>query len=249
MSDIKKYCVANWKMYIHSKEITRFIKTFNRYILNNDVEIVLCPNYIDLYNLNTLLSNSNIKIGSQNISINKNGAYTGDISLDMLVSANCKFSIIGHSERRYNYNESDLLINKKLKILNNSSINPIICIGETIEEKESGDTFDVINHQLNTIFNNVDILEHKDYLIAYEPRWAIGTGVAADMETIKSVCSFIKNIIKTIDKNYCNLYLLYGGSVSETNASEILKIEDVDGFLIGSSSIKPEKFYKIYNKF
>ena len=107
----------------------------------------------------------------------------------------------------------------------------------------------MLSKQFNTIFKNVDIRDDKDYIIAYEPRWAIGTGVSADIETINSVFNFIKNIIKTIDKNYRNLYLLYGGSVNEINAPEILKVNGVDGFLIGSSSINPDQFYNIYNKF
>ena len=245
-----KYCIANWKMYIHSNEIKHFIDTFNNQNFNSNTEVVLCPNFIDLMLASSLISkNSNIKLGSQDVSCFSHGAYTGDVSLNMIKSINCEYAIIGHSERRLYHDETNSKINEKLKILNNSSITPIICIGETLEEKNLGKTFNIIESQLNEIFDGVDVLSNKKYLIAYEPRWAIGTGIAADIKTIHSVYNYIKNIIETIDKKYRNLYLLYGGSVNEKNASEILNVENIDGFLIGSSSIKPNQFYKIYNKF
>ena len=250
MQSRMKYCIANWKMYIHSNEIKHFIDTFNNQVFNSNTEVVLCPNFIDLMLASSLISNnSNIKLGSQDVSCFIHGAYTGDVSLNMIESINCEYAIIGHSERRLYHNETNSKINKKLRILNNSSITPIICIGETFEEKKLDKTFDIIKLQLNEIFNEVEILKDKNYLIAYEPRWAIGTGVAADVKTIYSVYSYIKNIIETINKKYRNLYLLYGGSVNEKNASEILMVENIDGFLIGSASINPDQFYKIYNKF
>ena len=250
MSNFNKFCIANWKMYIHGSEISTFIQKFKTFSLDSNAQIVLCPNHIDLPILNNLIENdSDIKYGAQDFSVHSKGSYTGDISINMLENINCKYAIVGHSERRLNYHETNSIINKKLKILNSTNINPIICIGETKEEKEAGITFDVLSNQLNTIFNNIEILKNKNYIIAYEPRWAIGTGVAADISTIRSTSLFVKNIIKTINENYCNLYLLYGGSVNVDNASEILKINDIDGFLIGSSSIDPAIFYNIYNKF
>ena len=250
MSNLKKYCIANWKMYVHGPEIVDFINKFKTFKLNSNAQVVLCPNYIDLHILNNYIKkDSPLEYGAQDFSIYSNGSYTGDISIDMLRNINCKYSIIGHSERRSNYDETDLLINQKLSILNSTSITPIICIGETKEEKEAGITFEVLNNQINTIFKNIEILKNKNYIIAYEPRWAIGKGIAADIQTIKSTSLFLKNIIKTINENYCNLYLLYGGSVNIDNASEILKIDNIDGFLIGSSSVDPNIFYNIYNKF
>tara|TARA_B100001778_G_C18185065_1_gene448693 strand:- start:107 stop:589 length:483 start_codon:yes stop_codon:yes gene_type:complete len=159
------------------------------------------------------------------------------------------YSIIGHSERRELFNENDLNVNSKLQILNNSPVNPIICIGETIDENESGITKAVLKNQLIKIFENNDFKESKEYIIAYEPIWAIGTGKSADTETIYSIHKFLKNIINEINTNNCNICLLYGGSVNDNNAAEILSINEVDGFLIGSASLNADKFYNIYNKF
>ena len=250
MHNVNKYCIANWKMYIHSNQVIKFLNDFKNYNFNNSCKIIICPNFTDLKIVDKLISkHDNIALGAQDISIFENGAYTGDVSLEMLCKSNCLYSIIGHSERRLYYDENDNIINKKLNILNDSPINPIICIGETLNEKKTGNTFSVLKKQFTTIFKDININKSKDYIIAYEPRWAIGTGVAADIETLKSVFEYMKNIIKTIDKNYCNLYLLYGGSVNEINAPEILKISNVDGFLIGSSSVESKTFYNIYNKF
>ena len=244
----KKYCIANWKMYLNNTESLKFSSTFLSNSFNNNCEIVICPSYISINSLSAIFDDSNIYLGSQDMSIHNNGAYTGDISLDMLHDLKCSYVIIGHSERRMYHNEPNSSINSKLNVLDKSTIIPIICIGETLEEKESGLTEVVLNKQIEEIFKNCGN-SLKDCIIAYEPIWAIGTGISADMQTIEKMHEYIKNIIQKIADNYRNLYLLYGGSVNENNASDILSINNVDGFLIGSSSIDPYKFYNICNKF
>ena len=237
-------------MYLNQFESIEFFNSFLKNNFDKDVKIVICPSYVNLFQSEQLISKyDNIYLGSQNVSCHKTGAYTGDISINMLEKLDCQFTIIGHSERRLYHDENNSIINKKLNILNESSINPIICIGETLEEKNTGKTFEVLSNQINQIFSNIKIHKEKKYILAYEPIWAIGTGISAELKIINSVHNYIKNFIKDIGKNYCNLSLLYGGSVSENNASDILEIENVDGFLIGSSSINPEKFYNIYNQF
>ena len=188
-------------------------------------------------------------MGSQNVSEFENGAFTGENSLQMIKESNCNFAIIGHSERRQKFHESDIDVCNKLKVLNNSNVTPIICIGETLEEKESGITRAVLKNQIKRIFNDINLNSSKEYIIAYEPIWAIGTGKSANIETIYSIHKFLKNIINEINLNNCNICLLYGGSVNENNASDLLTVDEVDGFLIGSASIDADVFYNIYNKF
>lgn len=247
---MNKYCIANWKMYMNKTEIDSYFKNFISNIFSNKCNLVFCPSSIHLDYVNDIIKhNKNILLGSQNVSEFLPGAYTGEVSLQMIKDSNCRFSIIGHSERRVLFNETDSNINKKLKVLNNTNITPIICIGETLEQNESGETKEVLEKQLKVIFQDIELNNSKEYIIAYEPIWAIGTGKSASNDTIYSVHNFLKNIINEINLNNCNICLLYGGSVNENNASEILSIDGVDGFLIGSASIDADKFYNIYNKF
>ena len=239
----KKFCIANWKMYLNNNESTYFVKSFINKYFDKNVEVVLCPSYVSIKDVSNLIySNDSIQLGAQDMSLHQKGAYTGDVSLDMLDELSCSYVIIGHSERRLNHNENNLKINKKLFILDESNITPIICIGESFEERKAGITENILQKQISEIFANNKGNNKKDCIIAYEPIWAIGTGISADIQTIEY-------ITQNIAGNYRNIYLLYGGSVNENNASEILNINNVDGFLIGSSSIDPNIFYNIYNKF
>ena len=245
----KKFCIANWKMYLNNNESTSFVKSFINKHFDKNVEVVLCPSYVSIKDISNLIySNDSIQLGAQDMSLHQKGAYTGDVSLDMLDELSCSYVIIGHSERRLNHNENNSEINEKLSILDGSDIIPIICIGESLEEREAGITEKVLKNQISEIFDNKGN-NTKDCIIAYEPIWAIGTGISADIQTIECAHSYLKNITQNIRENYRNIYLLYGGSVNENNASEILNIDNVDGFLIGSSSIDPNIFYNIYNKF
>jgi len=247
---MNKYCIANWKMYMGKKNIDTYFENFLSKDFNNNCNIVICPSSIHLDYVNRLSeSNKSISLGSQNVSEYENGAFTGENSLQMIKEANCNFAIIGHSERRQKFHESDIDVCNKLKVLNNSNVSPIICIGETLEEKESGITRAVLKNQIKRIFNDINLNSSKEYIIAYEPIWAIGTGKSANIETIYSIHKFLKNIINEINLNNCNICLLYGGSVNENNASDLLTVDEVDGFLIGSASVDADVFYNIYNKF
>jgi len=246
----KRFCIANWKMYLNAKESINFLNTFLDHKTIYNCEVVICPSSISLSDVNLVLKRDTlIKLGSQDVSFHDKGAYTGEVSLDMLIEKKCSYSILGHSERRLHHKENNSDINQKLNLIDSSSLTPIVCIGETLDEKQDNITEEILYNQISEIFRNNKITKDKDCLIAYEPIWAIGTGISADMNTIKDIHSYIKNIIQKFNKNYRNIYLLYGGSVNENNASDILDINNVDGFLIGSSSIDPEKFSNICNKF
>ena len=239
----KSLCVANWKMNMFETNINSFIAEFNSFNLNSNVKYVLCPSFINLAQLNTLNTSKNYFLGAQDTSFNTKGAFTGEVSVNMLEDASCDYVIIGHSERRQFHNEDDLIVNKKLDLINKTSLIPIVCIGETFEQRKNGEELEVIEKQLRAIYNNIDI--NSDLIIAYEPIWAIGTGLAADIDTVTTMHNHIENIIKKMYENNCNIYLLYGGSVNESNAKSIASIDNVNGFLIGSASLNPLEFYNI----
>jgi len=247
----KCFCIANWKMYLNNIESINFIKKFSKFELNNDkCKVVICPTYTSIPLLLDLVKNMNISLGSQNISQFQTGPYTGEISTDIIEELGCRWSIIGHSERRQFFNESDLLISEKLKsVYDTSLLTPILCIGETLNEMKDNHTKKVLGNQLDSALSNLVFKNDKDLLIAYEPVWAIGTGISADINVISKNMKIIKDFIKKFDTKNCNIYLLYGGSVTEDNASEISSLNEIDGFLIGSSSIDPVKFYSIYKQF
>ena len=243
----KKYCIANWKMNFNNNNSINFINKFNEFDIDeSNVTIIVCPSFTSLSDMNKLNKNNNFKLGSQNVSIYEKGSYTGEISIDMINDFNCKYSIIGHSERRKYCNEDNNIISQKFDLLHKSNIIPIVCIGETLSQRNDNSAFKVIEEQLTTLLKNKNINISKEIIIAYEPVWAIGTGLSADIDTIRTMHLHIKNSIEKIIPNNCNIHMLYGGSVNENNAADIIKVDYVDGFLIGSSSLEPEKFYKIY---
>ena len=241
-----KFCIANWKMYLNNNESELFINKFNDSNFSNiNCEIVICPSFTSIHATSKLNSLNNFKIASQDISVFDSGAFTGQVSLDMINDLDCLYSIIGHSERRLYCNESDKVVSDKFDLLHSSFITPIICIGETIDERKKGIEYDTIENQLKSFLSNKNIDLTKQIIIAYEPIWAIGTGLSADIETIEKMHSHIKNIINNIIPNNCNIYIVYGGSVNENNASNIIQVDNVDGFLIGSASLDPDIFHNI----
>ena len=246
---MKKFCIANWKMNLTIKESITFIDKIEDSVIKSDATIVICPAYTSIYALSEYSKNKNLNIGAQNVSSSLSGAFTGEISINMLEEIKSKYVIVGHSERRELFNDTNSEVSKKMNIVMNSNLIPILCIGERLEEKESEQTESVLQTQLNDAFSKIDctLVKNKDILIAYEPVWSIGTGIAADIKTIDLNVKMIKNIIKSFNLNNCNLYILYGGSVNENNASSILKIKDLNGFLIGGASLKSSTFVSIIN--
>ena len=243
-----KYLVANWKMnLINSKNwIYDFNNNLNDSNLNDDLRIVICPNYLQLPKFSqNRLSKINFSMGAQNVSGNNSGAFTGEISVEHLTEfSEVSYCIVGHSERR-SAGETDAMIKAKVKQLLTKNITPIICFGESHEIQEKGETEKFLNSQLNSIVNDEN-LNIDSCILAYEPLWAIGKGIPADLETISNSISYITKII---DFNKSNLNILYGGSVDSENSGEILSVDNVSGLLVGNSSLDGKEFANIAKKF
>lgn len=209
-------------------------------------EIIVCVPYIDLFYTLLEAQQTNIHVGAQNVFYEDKGAYTGEVSAAMLKSINTEYVIIGHSERRRYFNETDEIVNKKARKALENGLKPIICVGETLEEKEQGKAIEVITNQVAKALKDLTIKDLSNTIIAYEPIWAIGTGKTATKEdaesSIKSIREKIKSIFNTDDVS-----ILYGGSVKPENAKELFSMPNIDGALVGGASLKADSFAGIVN--
>jgi len=251
----KKIVAGNWKMnntFEEGVKLTSEIAELAKSVTNKNAGIILCPPFMFLQKCVELTkSNPQISVGSQNCSSETKGAFTGEVSADMIKSVGAKYAIIGHSERRSYYKEDNSFLSKKVKQILTSGLTPIYCCGETLQEREAGKLFDVIKSQ---ILEGLFDLSKEDFLkvvIAYEPVWAIGTGVTATSEQAQEMHQYIRNLM--IEK-YGNavaeeITLLYGGSCNAKNAKELFANKDVDGGLIGGASLKSQDFIDIVNSF
>ena len=243
----KQYCVANWKMNFTISDVTFFMSKWENKTLNNsNIETIICPSFTELNATAELLHNSNSKLGAQNVCYDSKGAFTGEISCRMLKELGCEWVIIGHSERRSIFGETDDIIQKKMDKIISEGMCPILCIGESKEERQDGCTQEILSNQLSIACKNVNVID--TFVIAYEPIWAIGTGISATTDMIYETHQYIRSILNDNNVNGDNISILYGGSVSNDNASELSAINDVDGFLIGGASLDVDKFYSIYNQ-
>ncbi|HPY97314.1 MAG TPA: triose-phosphate isomerase [Candidatus Cloacimonadota bacterium] len=236
------YIAGNWKMnksLVESNAFFEELVSFNKSFNSKRIVQIVCPSYIYLEKTKEITRGSNICIGAQNCSEQDNGAFTGEISVEMLKGLNIEYCIVGHSERRQFYAETDNLIQQKYLKLKAQGIIAIICIGETLTEREANKTFSVIESQLEGIFKGFDSLDNNTFLIAYEPVWAIGTGKTASPEQAQEVHQFIRNWFeKKYNKEIANgIAILYGGSVKPSNIKELLSCPDIDGGLIGGASL------------
>ena len=213
---------------------------------NKNFEVIICPSFMSLP-FNYQILSSLVKFGAQNISHNhgKNGSYTGEISANMLSDLQVQYCIVGHSERRQNYNESNKLINQKLKILINNNIVPILCVGESLGEKELSQSDSVISSQLSECLYGI---EKTNIIVAYEPIWAIGSGKSASVEDISNMNNLIRNCMNKLGYINDQFYILYGGSVGIDNLLSIKEASLLDGFLIGGASLQASTFWKIIDK-
>ena len=245
----RRFCVANWKMNFNSSDTKSFLENWEKKDLNNkEVKTIFCPSFTELYTTAELLHNSDSELGAQNVYYESNGAYTGEISCRMLKNLGCNWVIIGHSERRAIFGETDEMVCHKLNKLTSENMYPIVCIGETKDERENGKTEEVLSRQLLVAFENQKGKNIEHTVIAYEPVWAIGTGITATIDMISEAHQCIRNIFNTNGFNGNEISILYGGSVTNENAAELSNITDVDGFLVGGASLDVEKFYAIYNQ-
>ena len=213
----------------------------------NIVDIVIAPPFTALLSTIQAVKNTNIMVGAQNMYYEEKGAFTGEISPHFLKELGCKYVILGHSERRDIFNENDDLINKKLKIALKLDLNPIVCIGEHLEERETGRTKDVIENQFNLTFKDLKSNEFSRVVIAYEPIWAIGTGKTATPEQAEEIHIFIRELIaRNYDKKIAEMVRIqYGGSIKPTNANELFKKENIDGGLVGGASLQSNSLFEI----
>jgi triosephosphate isomerase len=241
--------VANWKMNFNSSDTKSFLENWEKKDLNNkEVKTIFCPSFTELNTTAELLQNSDSELGAQNVYYLSNGAYTGEISCRMLKDLGCNWVIIGHSERRAIFGETDEMVCHKLNKLTSENMYPIVCIGETKDERENGKTEEVLSRQLLVAFENQKGKNIEHTVIAYEPVWAIGTGITATIDMISEAHQCIRNIFNTNGFNGDDISILYGGSVTNENAAELSEITDVDGFLVGGASLDVDKFYAIYNQ-
>ena len=239
-----KYCIANWKMNLTISKSKLFLEELQKKNLQNTkTKIILCPSFTSLNDINNILISNNIELGAQNVHQELKGAFTGEISIDMLKEIECEWVILGHSERRQHFNEEDVIINDKLNAVIQNGLNPILCIGENQLQRDKDETFSVLKSQLNTALYNINI-KNINLVIAYEPIWAIGTGVNATSKQIDEVINWISEFL--LQEFSIKVPILYGGSVSSSNSLNIIKLNDVDGFLIGTSSLDVDEFYNIY---
>ncbi len=234
---MNKIVVVNLKMKLTFEENEQYINYIKNKI-NFPQNVIICPSSIYIY----MFKGNEYKVGSQNVFIIDRGSYTGEISPLQLKSFGIKYTIVGHSERRIYFNEDDNLIEKKLIASLKQNIKPILCVGETIEEKKLNRTIQVLKRQLN-ILKNVTQEELVDILIAYEPIWAVGSGKTPSLNEIEETVIYIKEYIQ---REYnVNLKVLYGGSINESNIKEIITINNIDGILIGSAASEPNKLINI----
>ena len=246
LSGRQTYVVANWKMNKTLAEAVEFVQESSSVEGTN---VVVCPPTQLLYPVQLLVEQQgkSVKLGAQNVHHKDKGAYTGETSAQMLKDIGCEFVIVGHSERRQYSNECDVLINKKVKSAIDSNLTPIICIGETLEEKNSGQTERVLTKQLVGALQNI---ESSSFLIAYEPVWAIGTGQSATAEQAQVTHQYIRAVLQEIVGSKADsISILYGGSVNESNAKEYASQADIDGVLVGGASLKVQTFEPIIHAF
>lgn len=245
----KKVIAGNWKMNMLPNEAIKCIEELAPLVSQSENEVVLCVPYTDLFYALLTAQKTNIKIGAQNMHFEESGAYTGEISGAMLKSIGVDYVIIGHSERRQYFAETDETVNKKVKAAFKHDLKPIVCVGETLEQKEAGQTTQVITSQTRLALEGLNNQQVENTIIAYEPIWAIGTGKTATSEDANNS---IKEIRAEIEKNYGQetaqrVIIQYGGSVKSSNAKELFTTSDIDGGLVGGASLKAEEFAKIVN--
>ena len=245
----KKVIAGNWKMNMLPGKTIEYIDQLSKKVEQSQKEVILFVPYTDLFYALLTVQGTNIKVGAQNMHFEDNGAYTGEVSGPMLKVINVEYVLIGHSERRKNFSETDEIVNKKLKAALRNGLKPVICIGESLEQKENGKTLEVVTNQIELALNGLTEQQVENTIIAYEPIWAIGTGKTATKEEANNTIKEIRNKIEKIYGHTVasKVIILYGGSVKSNNAKELFEMSDIDGGLVGGASLDPDEFSKIIN--
>lgn len=245
----KPFIAGNWKMFKTVAEAKQFAEEFKKIYVKDDVRVAFCVPYTQLAAMTEAFSGSGVEIGAQNMHFEDEGAYTGEVSAKMLKELGVKYCIIGHSERRQYFGETDETVNKKLHKAFAEGIFPIMCVGESLDERDGGRAQDIVKSQLTAGLAGLAAEQVSDLVIAYEPIWAIGTGRTASAEQADEMCGFIRDTIEELydDAVSCNVTIQYGGSVKPQNAAEIMNMPEIDGALVGGASLKPQDFIQIVN--
>ena len=245
----KPIIAGNWKMNNNIEESLKLVEEIKAISLNKDVEAVLCVPFTDLKDVKKAIKNTGIKLAAQNMHWEENGAYTGEISPSMLNELGVDYVLIGHSERRQYFNETDETVNKKVLSALAHNMFPIICVGETLEERESNREKQIVKYQVTGALKDVDKNAIDKIVIAYEPIWAIGTGKTASSDQANEIIAFIREIIGDIysETEKQIIRIQYGGSVKPDNVAELMGKSDIDGALVGGASLKAEDFAKLIN--
>ena len=248
MTNRRPLIAGNWKMF---KTCPEAVETAGQLVkllpMTTDIDVMIAPPFTALAQVSDVVRGSCVSLGAQNLFWEAQGAFTGEISPAMLVSAGCKYVIIGHSERRQYFNETDETVNRRIKAAFDNDLIPVMCVGESEKERESKNTFSVLDKQLKMGLEDFSSDDLKGLVIAYEPVWAIGTGKTATSEQAQEVHQFLRSVL---EKSFGNILaksirILYGGSVKPNNIAELMAMPDVDGALVGGASLDPETFSKI----
>lgn len=234
-------------MFKTKAEAIAFAEEFRELYKDTDVQTAICAPFTNLEALKEAFAGTEIKVGAQNVHFADEGAFTGEISVSMLEEIGVDFCIVGHSERRQYFGETDETVNKKLKKLFEGPIRPILCVGESLEERDADKAFDVVGGQIKADLDGIDAADVKKLVIAYEPIWAIGTGRTATPDQAEEMCAFIrKTLIELYGEEVSDEVIIqYGGSVKPANATEIMNMDEIDGALVGGASLKPKDFMEI----
>lgn len=245
----KPIIAGNWKMNKTPKEAFELIDELKPLVKDSEADVVVCPPFVCLQAAKDAIGDSNIALGAQNMHFEESGAYTGEIAPSMLKELGVEYVILGHSERREYFKETDELINKKVITAFENDLIPIMCVGETLEQREEGITEKLVEEQTRKGLQNLKASDAERIVIAYEPVWAIGTGKTATKEQANEVISFIRSIVKDMFGGDVaeKVRIQYGGSMNPKNVAELMSMSDIDGGLIGGASLKAEDFSKVVN--
>lgn len=241
------FIAGNWKMNMSGRDAVDFAEKFKALYQGTDVRTAICAPYVHLELLVEAFDETDIKVGAENVHWEDSGAYTGEVSAPMLEEIGIDYCIVGHSERRQYFNETDETVNLKLKKLFSTSITPILCVGEKLEEREAGREEEVVGGQIRKDLDGLTPEQVQKLVVAYEPIWAIGTGKTATPEQANEMCGFIRDTISDIcgEDTADEVIIQYGGSMNPDNATELMNQPEIDGGLIGGASLDAEKFMKV----
>ncbi|MCS5591913.1 MAG: triose-phosphate isomerase [Gammaproteobacteria bacterium] len=242
----KTIVAGNWKMNASKETVNSLVMGILAGMDSVNSEVIVCAPFPYLSQVEALISHSQLKLGAQSLNINASGAFTGEVSAEMIKDFGAQYVIVGHSERRSLYGEDSALVAQKVKVALDNDLTPLFCVGETLAQREAGETEAVVSEQINAAIELLGIDAFLGIVVAYEPVWAIGTGVTATPEQAQNVHAFIRQLLANHDDGIADMTaILYGGSMNGKNASELIACEDIDGGLIGGASLKTEDFLQI----